>query len=84
MKHESNYCLPPGYADADTQFGTRSGEWRGEFLNSTGMVSIGHQGSNNFTKSTDKVREDFCRYFNSDAGSVHWQWDMVKGPCNIY
>jgi hypothetical protein len=31
-----------------------------------------------FTKSADKVREDFFRYFNSDAGSVHWQWDMVN------
>ena len=74
MKNESNYC-PPGYADADTPFGTRSGEWRGEFQNYTGMVSIG---SNNFTRSADKVREGFCTYFDSDEGSVHWQWDMVN------
>ena len=76
MRHESNYC-PAGYADADTPFGTRSGEWREEFQNSTGMVPIGHQGSNNFTRSANEVREAFSPTL-IPVQDVHWQWDMVN------
>ena len=66
MKHESNYC-PPGYADADTPFGGLA----------HGQESHGHQGSNNFSRSANEVRDNFPTYFNSNAGSVHWQWEMV-------
>ena len=45
--------------------------------NSTGMVPIGHQGSNNFTRSANEVREAFSPTL-IPVQDVHWQWDMVN------
>ena len=76
MRHESKY-VPAGYADAQTPFGRRPGEWRRELQGYQGMAPISNQGSNNFTRSAENVRNDFCKYFNSKEGSVAWQWDIT-------
>ena len=75
MVHESSTYCPPGHADMDTANGVRLGDWRGETEGFTGLTSIGVQGSNNYTKTASEVRDQFCSYFNSNAGSVPWQWD---------
>ena len=76
MHHESKYC-PPGFTDINTTSGWRNGDWRIDAQDNQGLVSINHQGSNNFTRSAHDVRESFCDYFNSDIGAVSWQNELV-------
>ena len=78
MVHESSQYCPPGYTDIDTPNGTRPGEWRNEAIGFNALSPICCQGSNNFTRSASEIRDQFCAYFNSEAGSVSWQWDIVN------
>lgn len=64
MRHESKHC-PPGYTDMSTTSGFRDGDWRVEAQANLGLIPINHQGSNNFTRSAQEVRESFCSYHPS-------------------
>ena len=68
---------PPGFADLYTPSGWRDGDWRNDAQNHQGLVNISAQGSNNFTRSANAVRESFCDFFNSDIGAVPWQNELV-------
>ena len=74
---ENQYC-PPGFADQESSTGVISGDWRQEAQGYTGLAPIGLLGSNNYTRTAKKVREDFMNYFNSVDGAVDWQWDYVN------
>jgi hypothetical protein len=57
------------------------GGWREDNEN-TGMLNITNLGSNNYSLEAKTVRDNFRDYFNSDAGSVPWQNEMVT--CTSY
>ena len=73
MSNESQYC-PPGFIDNKT----RPGDQRNETEGYSGMLNLRQQGSNNYSISAADVRDQFCSYFNSENGSVSWQWDLVQ------
>ena len=52
------YC-PHGYVDMDTPQGNRLGQWRKEVAEDVGLISLSHQGSNNYTRSAKEVRDQF-------------------------
>ena len=54
----------------------RPGEWRKEGQG-TGMQRLGRQGSNNYTTSAKQIRENLCTYYNSRAGAIPWQDNMI-------
>ena len=65
------YC-PPGYVDLELNGSVRQGAWRSENAN-LGIQEITNLGSNNYSLEAKTVRDNFCDYFSSDAGSVPWQ-----------
>ena len=71
-----NYC-PLNYVDQEIAGKLNAGQWRKEADNG-GMLSIGRSGSNNYSGNAKEIRERFKDYFNSDEGSVSWQFDMVN------
>ena len=70
--------MPPGSVDTeDTNTHTISqGEWQSA-PQPTGLISLQQQGSNRHSSSAKQFRDMLCKYFNSEHGSVSWQWDMV-------
>ena len=52
------------------------GNWRSG-SQSTGFAAVARQGSNNYTCSAKNMRDQLCQYFNSKAGEVSWQNDMI-------
>lgn len=42
-----------------------------------GLLPLRRAGSNNYSKSAKEIRDDFRDYFNSNEGSVPWQWETV-------
>ena len=77
------YC-PIGFADVENSQNRRSGEWRNETENFSGLLPITILGSHNYTRTAKETREDFMRYFNSAEGSVEWQWDYVNRTYNLF
>ena len=75
-----NYCLL-NYVDQEIAGKLNAGQWRKEADNG-GMLSIGRSGSNNYSGNAKEIRERFKDYFNSDEGSVSWQFDMVNRVSN--
>ena len=49
------------------------GSWRSEHGE---MASVSISGSNNFTKSSKEIREEFCNYFNT-TGAVPCQEKFI-------
>lgn len=77
LSTENARYTPQGYVDSYSTTGELiPGDWRlddGAELN-----SFIHQGSNNTTTNAKVVRDRFCQYVNSNAGSVSWQLDYVR------
>ena len=69
---------PPGSFDAENlETGNiQEGDWR-VAGNSGGMQSVAVTGRNNYSFDAKEVRENFCKYFNSDVGSVPWQDNFI-------
>ena len=42
-----------------------------------GFLPLRRIGSNNYSRSAKEIRDDFRDYFNSEEGSVPWQWETV-------
>ena len=81
---ENHYC-PPNFVDYETPSGLRRGEWRYEVQEYQGLAPLNRQlGSNNYSSNAKKVRELFRDYFNSHAGQVPWQFDMVTSTTNTF
>ena len=79
MIHDTGYC-PAGYADTDL----RKGQWRQEIDNCQGLTEIVRIGSNNYTGEAKTVRENFCKYFNSNYGSVSWQFEYIHRTLDTF
>ena len=77
---DNPYC-PPDYVDLELNGSFKLGGWREDNEN-TGMLNITNLGSNNYSLEAKTVRDNFRDYFNSDAGSVPWQNEMVT--CTSY
>ena len=65
--HNGPYC-PTAYAE---------GDWRKERTSSDGLQPMGIVGSNNYTGDANWIGDDFKEYFNSEAGQVLWQTDII-------
>jgi hypothetical protein len=49
------------------------GNWREINTTNNGIAGLSRQGSNNYSNSASKTRDDFRAYFMSDEGKVGWQ-----------
>lgn len=69
---------PPGSIDREDPLthACTPGNWRSG-PQSTGFAAVARQGSNNYTCSAKNMRDQLCQYFNSKAGEVSWQNDMI-------
>ncbi|CAB4002981.1 Hypothetical predicted protein [Paramuricea clavata] len=77
---DNPYC-PPDYVDLELNGSFKLGGWREDNEN-TGMLDITNLSSNNYFLEVKTVRDNFRDYFNSNAGSVPWQNEMVT--CTSY
>ena len=77
----SLYC-PPSFVDQEIHNRRRSGQWRGVVGNDTGLQCVGQVGSNNYSRDAKTVRDCFRDYFNSPAGKVPWQMEMISITSN--
>lgn len=76
-KESSVYC-PPGFGDSEDSNGDLiPGEWR---LQGTGngLLPIGTQGGNRYTRSAKDTRDWFRVYFLSERGQLSWQYTHVR------
>lgn len=74
FRKSSRYC-PVGFTDREGPGGRQlDGEWRNIVGNDEGLMDIRRAGSNNYSRSAKRVREEFSNYFLSSAGQVPWQW----------
>ena len=62
-KERGTYC-PPDYVDQETAQGTLPGRRQVEANGVQGLTVLGIQGSNNFSKIAEEVRNDFKDFFN--------------------
>ena len=78
------YC-PPTFIDQETPSGMRQGDWRYEIRDYQGLAPLNRQlGSNNYSRNAKQLRELFNDFFNSPAGQVPWQFDMVTSTVNTF
>ena len=76
-KLENNQYCPEGFVDIDGTSRQRQGDWRKIVESDTGLGPVVRIGSNNYSKEAKRVRDLFCEYFNSPAGQVPWQWEII-------
>ena len=74
---DKGYC-PQGYADYRIDNEIRQGDWRKEIEGNQGLIDIPRTGSNNYSGDAKEVRDNLCKYFNSDQGAVPWQWNHIQ------
>ena len=78
------YC-PPTFVDYETPNGLHEGAWRYEVRDYEGLAPLQRQlGSNNYSRNEKGVRELFRDYYNSPAGQVPWQYEMVTSTRNTF
>ena len=70
------YC-PTNYADRDNRSEIIPGGWRETTHDNSGLKEIPRFGSNNYSRMTSLIRDEFKDYFNNE-GAVDWQWDIVN------
>ena len=78
----SRYC-PPDFLDRDISGKVQEGSWRTENFNQT-LSNVRYMGSNNYSRLSKMVRDNFCNYFNSNEGSVPWQLPSVQSTSNSF
>lgn len=78
LRSNTEVYMPPGSVDEEdpTSHLVQPGNWH-QGPQSTGLVPLTRQGSNNYSKSAKDLRDDICKYFNSKEGQVPWQWNMI-------
>lgn len=67
-----NEYVTPTLIDQEDDDGFVPGSWRGCMDNSA-FVDITQYGSNNSSRRAMQIREEFCKYFNSE-GAIPWQF----------
>ncbi|KMQ86369.1 nuclease harbi1-like protein, partial [Lasius niger] len=70
---EENQYVPPSMVDQDSPNGFIPGSWR-KCIENSAFYDISKCGTNNSSRQAKEIREEFCRYFNSE-GAVPWQFD---------
>jgi len=84
MDDRKMYC-PRGFADNFANGILREGSWRNKDINSEGAFNdIGRVSTNNFTSDAKEVRDNFCEYFMTNAGSVPWQQNVVSSTLDEF
>ena len=75
LRDKTPDCPHPGSADIENleEGKIHEGSWRSEHGE---MPSVSISGSNNCTKSSKQIREEFCNYFNT-TGAVPWQEKFI-------
>lgn len=68
---DENQYVPPSMVDKDGPNGLIPGFWR-KCIEKSALHDISKCGSNNSSRRAKEIREEFCRYFNSE-GVVPWQ-----------
>ena len=81
-KERSTYC-PPDYVDQKTVQGTLPERWRVEANGVQDLTGLGIQESNNFTRISKEVRNDFKDLLNTPQGEVSWQNHVVKSTSDL-
>ena len=76
-KERGTYC-PPDYVYQEAVQRTLPGRWLVEANEVQGLTGLGKQGSNNFTRITKEVCNDFKNLFNSPQGEVSLQNDVAQ------
>lgn len=69
---EENKYISPTLIDQEDEDSFVPGSWRGCMDNSV-LVDITQCGSNNNSCQAMQIREEFCKYFNSE-GAIPWQF----------
>ena len=81
-KERSTYC-PPDYVDQKIVQGTLPERWRVEANGVQDLTGLGIQESNNFTRISKEVRNDFKDLLNTPQGEVSWQNHVVKSTSDL-
>ena len=82
--NSERYC-PVGFTDTEGPGGAQlRGEWRDIVARDQGLKSLKRAGSNNYSRSSKLVREDFSNYFISSVGQVPWQWHATNTAQNNF
>ena len=85
IQQQDNYAYcPADLVDHESASGRRAGQWRSETNDIHGLIPIRGQGSNNYTRSAKKTRDNFKDYFNSEAGAVSWQQEHCNSTMNPF
>jgi len=83
----SSQYVPDGFVDSEGNTGSFiPGDWRKLASDSEGaLCNVSRSGTNNYTQQAKQLREQFEQYFNSENGSVPWQYKHVRscGPTYI-
>ena len=58
------------------------GGWRTITSEQTGLLSVGRQGSNNYSQDAKYVQVMLTEYFSSNEGQVPWQYRHVTSTGN--
>ena len=77
------YC-PIGFVDSDVPTGTQMGEWREMARGDQGIIPLTRVGSNNYSRSAKRVREDFGDFFMAIVGQVPWQWYSTHSSEDVF
>ena len=81
LRSRSETCsiyTPPGSIDTEDPetHAVQLGEWH-HGQQSTGLLPLAKQGSNHYFYVVKDIRDQLCKYFNSEDGAVEWQWKIV-------
>ena len=80
---DKTYC-PSGFTDTDNVNTRTPGEWRQDVNQTANWLPMSRSGSNNSTRDARSVREAWCEYFNSLAGAVSWQYNIVRSTIDPF
>ena len=76
------YC-PLDFVDREVQGQVMQGQWRTDVHNQA-LQDVSNIGSNNYSRDAKNVRDNYRDYFCSDAGSVPWQWGVVRSTSETF
>ena len=86
LTYSSKY-VPDGFVDLEDNTGNFvPGDWRKLASDGEGTLrNVSRSGTNNYTQQAKQLREQPEQYFNSENGSVPWQYKHVRscGPTYI-
>ena len=73
---DNQYC-PPNYIGREGNDHVLPGDWRQEQNHISGLKDVRRNGSNNYSKTANVIRDKFKNYFVNEC-AVDWQWDIVN------